>query len=262
MDEPGRSDNTPIKQEHFRAYLDYHMTVTGNILRKKPWFYQRYVAIDLTAADGGSDDDPGSPLILVQKARAYARDLDLWCCEQQPVMADRLARRVYEWDSPHCRVRILRGDHAHSIAEIIDYYATRHQMCMGLVYFDANGGPLPVETFTRLAIAPGLQMLDFLAHTNAASYKRQRHVKPRYLSEDIAAIGKTHAFVRRPLANWQWTFVHLTNFDDAATLGRWGFVNVATRAGRDVLTVLNLSHAERQPPLPLGENALTEDPPM
>jgi hypothetical protein len=245
----GRSAATPAKQEILRSIMRAHADIMRNLSKGQPWRSVRDLAVDLTAGDGGTDEEPGSPVIMAEAAATLPFPVDLWLCDRNPSSMALLTERMASVASANCDMHFLLGDHAKRISEIVAFTQACPASWYGLVYFDANGGPLPASVINCLITAPGLHRIDLLAHLNSVSgYKRIRAVgkSDRRLPLDLAAIDKKTTLISPPIGHDRWTFTSSTNHDKPPRFGRDDVLDILSPKGQERLDRLDLSKGERQ----------------
>jgi hypothetical protein len=79
------------------------------------------------------------------------------------------------------------------------------------------------------------------------------------LLDDLSGIDKKYRLIRKPIGEWQWSMVMMTNWEKVPEFRELGFRRLDSQEGRDIFERVNYSKRERQaasppfaPSLPIG----------
>lgn len=260
----GRSEETPIKHAHFKAQMAAHANTTAAILKKYPgWANPFYLYIDINAGDGGTKDDPGSPLIAINILRnTRGMQYRALLIELDEGHAATLERRVAY--AHHATVK--QGDHNIVLREYIQE-AHKPEKTYGLLFADPNGIDPAWDLLADFAeVFPKVDIMIYIA---ATSLKRVRLWKNNNgyeaepcLAEHIDSIGKKHWIIREPRGVQQWTFLIGTNWKALPRYEKFGFYQLTAPQGQRVLQKTNYTAEElRQQALELQLELPVAPPP-
>jgi hypothetical protein len=244
---------TVAKQADFRAHMATYLRATPGAQQSwSAWrrVHPEFVYIDLTAGAGYLDGVAGSPMIVLKLAQELGVPLRAYFCERNARSCDILAEHLAREGMEGATCRIMRGDHADTVAEITAELSSFHALVFGHIYADPNGTPIPVEAIQTLLADRNMERLDVLAYIAATNaYKRARGAgfSGRTLAGDIYRLGKRHLVIRAPHHRQQYTFVFATNWPKAPTLKGRGFAAFDTPEGQGYLDRMEFTSAERGP---------------
>lgn len=249
-DDLGQGPETKRKQQHFGVIQPFHFRLADLAMRSPKnlsWAGQEYHYVDLTAGPGRYADIIGSPIRFCMNASGQSRDWRAWFCEMNPNHAAQLDEEIASLgEEISSRSEVLPYDHAQGVVYIQRRLYECNGSPFGLVYVDTNGTLQPVEVVRDL-VRP-FKQLDVLLYVAAATYKRCRGAfrdeERPLLSEHLLQIGKKEMLIREPHANWQWTFVLLTNWASYPELRSIDFYNINSKEGRAILDRLDLTASE------------------
>ena len=265
----GYSDNTPIKQEHFRTIMRTLCRVVKGIIGREDYVLPHFVYIDLNAGPGWYTSPtlfgpgyPGSPIIA----------LDIAHQDQLSLMAHVIDHDHHAMGSLHTHLETIHGfvdvppllpgtmllahpqreavvclwphDAALVTAPIID--GLREDMAhqgktqvYGVIYTDVNGGNILFDDLAEYSHV--FSKMDLILHLSATHRKR---VQGRYgtrppIVDAIGQIKKRHWIVRTPAGREQWTFLIGTNWDAFPDFSRHGFVTIDSPIGRAIMQTIS-----------------------
>ena len=265
----GYSDNTPIKQEHFRTIMRTLCRVVKGIIGREDYVLPHFVYIDLNAGPGWYTSPtlfgpgyPGSPIIALEIAHR----------ETLSFMAEVVDRDRNAITSLHTHLQAVYGfidvpsldlqslllaqpdmdavmnlwplDAEEATGSIIDGLnvamdAHKKTQVYGVIYTDVNGGNIlfdALEDYSHF-----FPKLDIIMHLSATHRKR---VQGRYgirppIVDAITPIKKRHWIVRTPAGREQWTFLIGTNWDAFPDFSRHGFVTIDSPHGREIMQAIS-----------------------
>ena len=230
----GFSDNTPMKEEHFRMILGTHMRIVKGLLGRQRWMVPFYVYGDLNAGPG--DYSPaygfplfGSPVIALTVAKAIGLPLQAAFYEQDATTIIALRRALLNsgmwadpqrpdlfFRTPEQAALIYEGDYHTNALTALEHFQEHHnpKSIYGLLYSDENGNCPPFALLGDYAKV--LPRLDVLIHVAATPIKRQFyspvHPLMKRLDELMAMVPKDYWMIREPYGRHQWTFLIGTNW--------------------------------------------------
>lgn len=266
----GYSENTPLKQEHFRTIMHTLCPIIRSILHRHGHYAApRMLYVDLRAGPGIYADYTdlfhhgllGSPLLTLKAARASSLPLQAYLLDSDPQAILSLhqslplyggVRRQGE-DEPArfsdaqgvYQFCVCAGDSADYTPRILSMAAHQAQKFYGVVYADVNGGTIPVAELA--AYSQLLSLTDIVFHYSGTYRKR---VHGRFdnrppLVEVLPQIKKDYWIVRKPYHQEQWTFLIGTNWDSFPKFERQGFVRTDSPLGRDIMHRLSYRTGEQ-----------------
>ena len=212
----GQSDYTPTKQKHLVGILNTCTSAWNPTINEKPgWAHQEVIMIDCTAGSGRNreNNEAGSPILINEWATAsYGMAFRQLCCEQRPNGVKDLSLE------PMTNADILCGRYQDVAPQWMKSLKLT-KPALGFIYCDPNGAQDLVEGLKFFAWAanhPRFKYLDFIFHWSFTAYKRneKRYEWSRFSLREVVdyiATIKRRAFVRQPINQWQWVFMHCIN---------------------------------------------------
>lgn len=257
----GYGEYTEEKLDQIEMVLEVHMRIVQGASRKpdRLWMSREYYYFDFAAGAGYSKGRRGSALIAVDTAARLGLSLNGYFCEMEPKTAMQLQGNLR--DQPG-NLRVLVGDCCETIPDEMAPLARVNGSRLGLILWDPNGAmSLPLPAIHAVIRTPCFERVDVLTYLAGATAKRWRGRQdvvrdiPR-LAESLGAIGKRYLFVRKPVGNWQWTFVIATDWPKFPEFRKQGFRPVGSEEGTAIMETLNYTRAElkelHQPSLEYG----------
>jgi three-Cys-motif partner protein len=241
--EPGFSDTTRTKLEHFQAILNVHLALTRAVLAKNRYYRRTYHYIDATAGPGWYPEEQcnGSPLVFLELVKYHALPYQADFIEINPTTFDFLQQHAGSYPN----VRLRRGDFSEVILNVIK---DQRKMQLGLLYVDHNGiGGNDLSVFTLLRYAARMRpRMDVLLHIPVAALKRNYYNHGQLLSDCMDRVKKEHWLIREPIGGWQWTFLQGSNTDLFKDYKRIGFYRLASPQGQEIYDRLNTIQTRKE----------------
>jgi hypothetical protein len=239
----GYSQHTPTKHDHYRMLLEIQIPIVGHILRRHTWAWNGYLHFDITAGNGGSPDEPGSPAIFKQVITAAALPYHAIFIEREPCNAETLQSVL----SGNDHVTIECGDHAGVLPRYIqncpvDFAA--HKI-YGSLFVDPTGSEPPWSLLRDFgATYNKIDIVIYLSATNIKRIRKSLDIQQDLL-DSIRQIPKKHWLVREHCGRHQWTFLLGTNWADYPDWQAGGFYKMKSPAGERIIQELNYTNEER-----------------
>jgi len=249
----GHSEYTVTKQRDFEHVLDTILGVARSPrCMGQAWAHKEFVYIDLNAGPGVVGGIEGSPLIFTRRALDLGIPFRAFFFESKSEnvhrLSDALADLCESRGVSTDRLQIVPGDHNSTVPWFVETHLASlpRDWVYGLAYGDGNGrddspfGPLAT-------IAQRFPRIDHLVNVNTAIYKRVRGAHPdaRFLLDDLAGIDKKHRLIRKPIGEWQWSMVLMSNWGRVPEFRELGFRRLDSEEGRDIFERVNYSKRER-----------------
>lgn len=247
FDAPWISAETERKEQDFRGLLNIHLPICRSILGR-----QRnplpYLFVDLHGGPGNlryaGKTFLGSPLIALDELADARIPYQTFHFEQSPLDAERLTHGVAQHDQQGtARVHNMLFEQGVPLwLDMLGHQKWRY----GLVYSDPIKDPIPVETFNQIAeYLPRVDLLAYVAANN--QYKRanangQGH--GRRLADDITAVNKRFALVRKAYRAEQYTFIVWSNWPEFPAWTSQGFYRLDEPRGQEIVEILDCTKAE------------------
>lgn len=242
----GRSDNTPLKQQHLRDILRLHIAIVKAIQVKHSYADRRYRYWDLTAGPGHYEgaDFVGSPLVFLQEARAAGVPYLAHLFESRKETAEELAGCV----SGDSSVFLHPSPYQDELLQTVER-GSRSQY--GMIYADPNGAIPDLQSIAALLSTNECRCVDVLLQIAANdAYKRPRCAWPdkESLRAVMQTIGKDGWLIRakQPGDKAQWTFLLGTWWRGMPQWKKQGFHWVDSPEGKAILDELDYTRAERR----------------
>lgn len=243
--------DTPIKQDNFRRFLRYHMSITKQALVKdralgyntKPYLYVDCNAGPGDYAHAGHPEVNGSPLIFLELAPKL-HGFEAVFIEKDANEFNRLAANVEPWlsDVLGREVEAVQQDANDALRPCAE-----DKYRKGLIYHDPNGRP---DWGLLQMLAKKFQRVDILVNLNCAAIKRTNgafEVDDPTLIEGLDSVGKRFLYVTdKTHGKWQWLMALLMNWE----YGDWeqeGIVKFSRPQAKQVLHRANYTRRELQP---------------
>ena len=265
----GYSENTPIKQEHFRTIMRTLCGVVKGIIGRYDTALPHFAYIDLNAGPGWYTSPslfgpgyPGSPIIALDMAHRAHLPFMADVVDRDPKAIASLAthlQAVYgfvavpplmpgtmllaqpDMDVVFCLWPLPADQVTEAIRDALFSSMDHHQKTdvYGVVYTDVNGGDILFDELA--AYSEAFPKMDLILHLSATHRKR---VQGRYglrppIVDAIAPIKKRHWIVRAPAGREQWTFLIGTNWDAFPDFSRHGFVTIESPRGRAIMQAIS-----------------------
>lgn len=243
------TDETVIKEQHFRGILKMHIGICRGIYsrwRKPP----PYLYVDCHGGPGilelkGRTFD-GSPVIAHDLLGTGRLAYEAVHFENDPEIAARLDVTLAAAGSPRSGSHTVTAEDCEVGLPRWCLGSGYPRDCRGLIYSDPIGDPIPVEALN--VAAARFPKVDILAYVAANDqYKRVnggRHGHGRTLVDDIASVDKRTVLIREPRTTHQWTFILWSNWVDFPQWEKIGFVNADSPSGRAHLEKANFTRQQ------------------
>jgi three-Cys-motif partner protein len=245
----GYGEQTSTKISHLSKIVGMHLNVTHSVLRKNPYFKQKYRYIDITAGKGFTPDgNIGSPIIFLQQAEStlglsYRADF-IECLEcnftnLQANIKDEFIKNGWEARN----IYFHHGKYEDIIPSILQKEDSKE---LGLVYVDHSGEPPDLATLQYITrLRPRMDILIYIPATNI---KRIFPVSGRMLSDYMREIGKVNWLIRKPIKGdrHQWTFLLGSNSDLFENYKSIEFYKLESEEAQKFFPKLNLSKKQLQ----------------
>lgn len=250
----GNSEETRIKQKHFREIVRPHMKIVKSILNRFGGHKHgsHYFYIDMNAGCGWYNDRRksffvGSPVISIEEASLVGVDLNGYFIESLPASVIWLKKAIDHTNKRGFSTNIVNMDHRSCVVDIVRSMGQDIKP-YGLIYNDPSGTDPSFDVLADLASLPQARCLDILIYCSATNIKRKIKAAPskysQRLSAGMALIDKKHWIIRKPRCAHQWTFLIGTNWTQFPVFRGQGFVQVDSDEGRLVLDTLDLTKDE------------------
>lgn len=211
------------------------------------WAYRRFAYFDLHAGPGLDEGgNAGSPLVVLERARALAVPLDAVLFEQDHERAEHLGACMAARGRGEM-VLVHPGRCEDGLGPAIDALSARARLSAvyGLVYAD----PTTVVPWPTLVLAARrLERADILISLPAATEKRLLGaglIEPAdALRAALGKINKRRWFIRTLMRHHQFTFLLGTNYADMKDIKRIGLVPLESEQGQRLFTKAAYTHAE------------------
>lgn len=247
---PGSSENTPIKQRHFRQIVATHLRICQSILKKNPqWLSDMYHYIDAYGGSGSGPGGSGSPVIF---------------CEESSKLRIKSFALVHEINddarfSLHTKMFPYRDDVYVLIKEDCRSLEFRDnsKKRLGMLYADPNGLP-HWDVLQKAFDIKANRMLDLVLHLPGTMVKRCVGMTcHKSLGEHLSAIDKQFWIVREPYGSWHWTFVIGTNWDAFPKFSHIGFHRIDSPKGAEIFEQI---HYTKEQLVAMGKKRIKYEP--
>jgi hypothetical protein len=244
----GYSDYTQVKHDHYRALLEIQVPIVGHILTKHDWAWPSYLHFDITAGNGGTDEQPGSPSIFTSVLKRRGHAYRAVFIEQEQVNADALRARF----ARDTGVTVEHGDHADILPSYIHACPAdiNQRTAYGSLFVDPTGCEPPWDLLIEFSRA--FRYVDIMIYMSATNLKRIRRARAKRdncqqpdLHDRLRAIDKKYWLIREYQGAHQWTFLIGTNWVKYPDWKPGGFYAITSPEGQRVLNETNYTAQER-----------------
>lgn len=247
----GLSNETLIKQEHFREIVRTHLMICNGIFKRNyDWSENgNYFYYDLNSGPGCYEGITGSPMIFLKEARIY-RNIKFHCFlfEENVSNAAELEANIESMNLPdNFKINVIIKD-----SEIyLNKYMIYTKNCkFGMVYSDQNGRIPPFDTLSQFSYHKSNSRIDIVVNMSATNIKRVRGsskcCENRNLNDYLRSIRKQAWLVRENHGKHQWTFLIGSNWKKFPEFKNIGFWNIQSREGNEIFSNLNSTAREKK----------------
>lgn len=248
-DDYGSSASTPLKVEHHRALIAYHLGVVEKVFARHHWVDPTYHYFDLTAGPGihPETEVPQSPLRFLEETSQRMLRYRAIFIERHAETFQSLTKAI----GPNPSVRVINADCREVTPGLFAAELPAPKpIYYGLVYFDPKPGKEQFEVIRMLAdlfTRRQSERMDVLLYMSATSFKRLHEVSGETLRATINRFPKTHWLIRDPYdTQWQWTFLLGTNWADMKEYRKIRLFPVGGEVGSAILDRLDLTEKQRK----------------
>lgn len=252
----GRSEATPIKQEHLKAFFNAQLYKTTCVFNKHKWIDSTYHLFDITAGDASPNETLTSPTIFLDGLYLSKKlKFEAVFVEKKKNIFDKLEQNVFNYiecmpdekDKNYFSnaTRLIHGESKQALGE---YYKEKHEYAYGLLYYDGNGFKNKLWN-TATAFSKTWPRLDIIANISPVQINRNRGVqkKPGFtkynkrLPEIINQIDKKEIYIRDSINTYDYQnkFQHImlffTNFGDYTKMLQHGFYKLESEQGQEII---------------------------
>ena len=254
----GVSEATREKQKTVKKIFEKHIYAVNHILNRnisssknrmnEGMFenkFNKYVYIDATCGSGKYNEIDGSPLIfldilsnvtpLIPKTYCYFIDNRLEALQE-------LGGYIHRELNGH--LKLIHGEYTERIPKILENYG----MIYGLIYFDPNGVVDLCFIRKLLRLYANMNRVDVLFNYNGTAFKRKTHAigSNERFTNYLRALKKRCWYISKPRGVWQWSFLFGTNTHKLQLPLSYGFYDVFSDEGQQILKQLDLTKNERK----------------
>jgi len=247
-DNIGQSEYTEMKHRQYRMILSVQMNIVRGAFNKYPQYKNRYLHFDINPGNGGTLEEPGSPLIFRDEVTKHALPHQAYFIEINESNATDLTHELRYDDT----AIVIHGDHSEILPEYINNPPVTNsrggtKWVYGSLFSDENGKQPPWELLRTFAYAyPTIDIIVYVAATNIKRIRKQAEVMGNEnvpcLMEQLKTIPKNW-IVRQPEGAHHWTFL-IGSYEHFPEFKKHGFVSVKSAEGQKVLHKLTYTKNE------------------
>ncbi len=242
----GESEETPVKQSQFRAFLNIQMMAAKSVMRTQKWcngdYYQYF---DLYSGCGRwGANQKGSPLLFLDAIEQHDLPFRAVFIDKEAINIEQLKDEIPNYQRTFCTV--LAEDNKLAMRPYLKVEKGKPRM--GLIYADPNG-LVCWDILAWMSHMKRYERTDLLVYFSANRglklHRRSNPTKYEYLTEYLEQIDKSEWVIRQPRTNFEWLFLYGTQWHDKPTWEKAGWYDLNSKRGREILFKCNFTIQER-----------------